>query len=401
MILEIDVLDRDAAFEWLETWLSQHEYSRSQARCLTVRTKPLEYRERQADPTGDTRPRIFFSPAPGQHFLWYRGRFVIVHRERPKLNQAASQPINVRESFSITIFSRDRKLAQQLLEDARDVAMPPGETRLTIYRAHYASWTEQMQRSPRDPNSVVLRAGQMETLINDARKFLVSRDWYNERGIPYRRGYLLHGPPGTGKSSAVAAVASALRMDIALLSLSNASLDDNELAELMASIPINAVVLIEDVDCAFVQRSANGERTSKITFSGLLNAIDGVAAGEGRILFATTNHVDRLDPALIRPGRIDQKTEIDYADSDQIRRMFLRFFPGIDPSMTQYFVESIPGKTNSPMSAIQNHLIRYADSADDVCMYLDELTKPTVDGGGGDWRWACNSLGTQDDCRNA
>ncbi|MEX2026900.1 MAG: AAA family ATPase, partial [Pirellulaceae bacterium] len=330
LVLEIDILDRDAAFDWVEQWLASHHYAQNRARCLTVKTRSVEYDERQADPTADSRPQILFSPAPGRHVLFYRGRLVLLHRVRPDMNQAAQQPVNVRESFSITIFSRDRAIARQLLEDARDVALPRAGQRLAIHRADGYIWSELKQRSLRSPESVVLRAGQMEGLIADARTFLAGRQWYLDRGIPYRRGYLLYGPPGTGKSSAVIAVASALQMDIAILSLASGSLDDAQLADLLADVPVNSVVLIEDIDCAFAGRGSEPDKTSKLSFSGLLNAIDGVAAGEGRLLFATTNHIERLDPALIRPGRIDKKLEISYADRDQLRRIFRRFFPQAD-----------------------------------------------------------------------
>lgn len=230
-----------------------------------------------------------------------------------------------------------------------------------------------MKRLPRPPESVVLRDGLMESLIADVRAFLGRRDWYIERGIPYRRGYLLYGPPGTGKSSAVLAIASALKMDIAILSLANSTLDDDELCQLLSNCPANSVVLIEDIDCVFIERTATEDKQNKLTFSGLLNAIDGVAAGEGRILFATTNHIERLDPALIRPGRIDRKELIGNAGRSQLRRLFVRFYGDADPTMADYFSESLPAD-EIPMSAVQSFLIRHADSADDALMELDELT---------------------------
>ncbi|HEY0980500.1 MULTISPECIES: AAA family ATPase [unclassified Schlesneria] len=371
-LLEIDILDRDPAFEWIDKWLAQHTYSQHRARSLTVKTVSVDYTERQADPTMDARPRILFSPAPGEHIFFYRGRLVILNRERPKPDGNNSQSLSVRESFSIHIFSRDRNIARQLLEDARDVAVPAGDNRLAIHRASYSSWDEQMKRLPRPPESVVLRAGLMESLIDDVRDFLGRRNWYIERGIPYRRGYLLYGPPGTGKSSAVLAIASALKMDIAILSLANSSLDDDDLCQLLSNCPVNSIVLIEDIDCVFVERKATEDKANKLTFSGLLNAIDGVAAGEGRILFATTNHIERLDPALIRPGRIDRKELIGYANQEQLRRLFVRFFGDDDPSMADYFAESLVEGT-LPMSAVQTYLIQHADSADDALLDLDEL----------------------------
>ena len=371
-LIEIDILDRDPAFEWIDKWLAQHSYSKTRARSLTVKTVSVDYSERQADPTMDSRPRILFSPAPGEHIFFYRGRLVILNRERPKADSNQSQALNVRESFSIHIFTRDREIARQMLEDARDVAMPPGDNRLAIHRASYSSWDEQMKRLPRPPESVVLKEGLMESLIEDVRNFLVRRNWYVERGIPYRRGYLLYGPPGTGKSSAVLAIASAMKMDIAILSLANSSLDDDDLCQLLSNCPVNSIVLIEDIDCVFVERKATEDKPNKLTFSGLLNAIDGVAAGEGRILFATTNHIERLDPALIRPGRIDRKELIGYAVWEQLRRLFVRFFGDNDPSMADYFADCL-SELELPMSAVQTYLIKHAESADNALMKLDEL----------------------------
>lgn len=371
-VIEIDILDREPAFEWIDRWLAEHSYARDRARSLTVKTRAVDFRQRQEDPTMDARPRVLFTPAPGEHFFFYRSRLVILNRERPKMDSSTVQPVNVRESFSIQIFSRDRNIARQLLEDARDVALPPGDNRLGIYRANYASWDEQMKRLPRPPESVVLRDGLMESLIDEVRTFLCQRDWYVQRGIPYRRGYLLYGPPGTGKSSAVLAIASALKMDISILSLANSNMDDDDLCQLLSECPVNSIVLIEDIDCVFVERTATEDKQNKLTFSGLLNALDGVAAGEGRVLFATTNHIERLDPALIRPGRIDRKEWIGNADRSQLRRLFVRFFGNADPTMADYFAESLP-EGAVPMSAVQTFLVRYADSADDALLNLDEL----------------------------
>jgi chaperone BCS1 len=372
-LIEIDIPDREAAFDWVDKWLSAHAYARDRARRLTVRTRQLDFRERADDPTGDHRPRILFTPAPGEHWLLYRGRLVILNRHRADADKGAQQTTTtIRERFGITILSRNRSLAWQLLDDAREHALPRADRRLTVYHVNYTSWSATLERLPRPPESVVLRAGQMEDLIADVRRFLEQRAWYIQRGVPYRRGYMLFGPPGTGKSSAVVAIASALGMDIAVLNLNGLGMDDKELSELLAEVPANSLVLIEDIDCAFIARSAGEDKANKITFSGLLNAIDGVSAGEGRILFATTNHPERLDPALVRPGRIDRKVEIGLADRDQIRRIFRRFFPQAAQTLVEQFATGIAAERYA-MSAIQSYLIRHADSAEDAAACVAEL----------------------------
>lgn len=379
-LIEIDIPDREAAFEWVDKWLSAHAYARDRARRLTVRTRHLDFRERADDPTGDHRPRILFTPAPGEHWLLYRNRLVILNRHRADAEKAAQQTVaTIREHFSITILSRNRLLAWQLLDDAREHALPQADRRLTIYHVNYTSWSPTLQRLPRPPESVVLRTGLIEDLIADVRRFLEQRTWYIQRGVPYRRGYLLFGPPGTGKSSAVVAIASALGMDIAVLNLNGIALDDKELSELLAEVPANSMVLIEDIDCAFIARSVGEDKANKITFSGLLNAIDGVAAGEGRILFATTNHPQRLDPALVRPGRIDRKVEIGLADRDQIGRIYQRFFPAASSALVHQFAARVPADCLA-MSSIQSYLIRHADSAEDAAAGATELSAEGASG---------------------
>jgi chaperone BCS1 len=176
------------------------------------------------------------------------------------------------------------------------------------------------------------------------------RDWaLVAEGIPYRRGYLLHGPSGSGKSSFIQALAGALSYDICLLNLSERGLTYDKLNHLLSNAPERSFILIEDVDAAFnkrVQTSedgwagssdclsyihfriySNGDRyQSSGTFSGFLHALDGVASDEERIRFLTTNHIERLDPTLIRPGHVDLAALIDDADPEQAKTLFLNVY---------------------------------------------------------------------------
>src|SRR5215213_8482174 len=117
--------------------------------------------------------------------------------------------------------------------------------------------------------------------------FMNSQDWYRQIGVPYRRGYLLHGPPGNGKSSVVKALAGELDMSIYLLMLSDRDMNDNRINDLLAKVPEKSILLLEDIDCAFVRRKRANGKEGGLTFSGLLNAIDGVASPEGRVMVMT------------------------------------------------------------------------------------------------------------------
>ena len=101
-------------------------------------------------------------------------------------------------------------------------------------------------------------------------------------------------------------------------------------------------MLLEDVDAVFTGRATTDSRQGTgVTFSGLLNAVDGVASQEGRLLFLTTNHIERLDPALIRPGRCDVHVKFDYATHDQIQRMFTAFFPPVRGCLWQWLCVAV------------------------------------------------------------
>ncbi len=176
-------------------------------------------------------------------------------------------------------------------------------------------------------SSVVLDGNQANELLADMNEFLASHRWYQNIGVPYRRGYLLYGPPGNGKTSVVKALAGELNMSICLLMLSDRDIKDNCINGLMARVPDKSILLLEDIDCAFTRRKQTGAKDSGLTFSGLLNALDGVASSEGRIIVMTTNHIELLDPALIRPGRVDVKLAFENATSEQAGRLFERFFP--------------------------------------------------------------------------
>merc|ERR1711931_482639 len=159
-------------------------------------------------------------------------------------------------------------------------------------------------------NSVILDENIAENILDDVHEFIRNQKWYLDRGIPYRRGYLLHGPPGCGKSSFISALAGELQYSICVMNVGDPSLSDDRLNYLLSIAPPRSIILLEDIDAAFASRE-DGNRNQNgsyapnfITFSGLLNSLDGVASTEERLVFMTTNYLDRLGPALIRPGRV-------------------------------------------------------------------------------------------------
>lgn len=282
----------------------------------------------------------------------------------------------------------------------------------TIYRPRHkeqrrdaSMWQQVAHRPVRPMNTVVLDSTEKHDVLGDINEYLHPRTprWYAARGIPLRRGYLFHGPPGTGKTSFSFALAGVFGIDIYVISLQDASVTEEDLAILFTRLPRRCIVLLEDIDTAGLRRSdeskaedekaAEGDKAEKkkedpnaakevngvtkkkskkttkkdsdtesgsgsdssdddhktkqqtkkslkkkkkkgdkvaspdgISLSGLLNAIDGVASHEGRVLIMTTNKPESLDEALVRPGRVDRQVAFSHATSLQAGELFHRMY---------------------------------------------------------------------------
>ena len=280
----------------------------------------------QAEERGQA--RFSLVPGPGTHWFRYKGVWIRLERERNgkmvDLNTGAPW-----ETVTLTTLFSYSHIFPQLLHEARQLALASTQGKTVIYTSWGPEWRPFGQpRRTRQLGSVVLAPGRKDQIVQDVEAFLERGSWYAERGIPYRRGYLLHGAPGSGKSSFITALAGHLDFNICILNLSERGLTDDKLNHLLSNAPERSILLLEDVDAAFLGRQQTGEDgyQASVTFSGLLNALDGVANGESRIIFMTTNHVERLDPALIRPGRVDVIAELGDAEPAQVEELMRRFY---------------------------------------------------------------------------
>jgi chaperone BCS1 len=380
-IVKLEILDEDESFNWMQVWLAERLHRTLSISVVTKRKKPLGANGDDEDSANqdDNKPRVYFVPAVGTYFFWYKRRFVTLSRDRQE--NAAGTPLvggggdpksmlRNKESFTLRIFSQNKDLARQLVEECRDKALPD-DGRVDIRVTQYGYWTLGTRIAPRALNSVVLDGTQAEELLADVKEFLNSRDWYREVGVPYRRGYLLYGPPGNGKTSVVKALAGELGMSIYLLLLSDPDMNDNRVNDLLAKVPDRNILLLEDIDCAFARRKRASGKEAGLTFSGLLNAIDGVASAEGRIIVMTTNHVDQLDPALTRPGRADVKLSFGHATSDQAGRLYARFFP-THTRLAPDFARAVQSRRYS-MATLQDYLMLHRREPEEALKHVSEI----------------------------
>ncbi|XP_072902371.1 mitochondrial chaperone BCS1 [Hemitrygon akajei] len=356
-MITLEVTSRDKSYHWLLNWITHHA---RRAQHLSVETSYHQHESGKISTTFD------FIPSPGNHFVWYGGKWLRVERNREKQMVDLNTGIPW-ETVTLTSLGTNRHIFQDILTEARELALKQQVGKTVMYTAVGSEWRLfGFPRRRRPLSSVVLDRGISEKIIQDVKDFIGNPKWYTDRGIPYRRGYLLYGPPGCGKSSFITALAGQLEYSICLMSLSDRSLTDDRLNYLLSVAPQQSIILLEDVDAAFVSRDLAKENPTmyqgmgRLTFSGLLNALDGVASTEARLVFMTTNHLDRLDPALIRPGRVDCKQFIGYCSHWQLCQMFQRFYPEQPAALAEQFADRALAVSDRISAAqVQGHFLLF------------------------------------------
>ncbi|KAL8910400.1 MAG: hypothetical protein Q9171_004309 [Xanthocarpia ochracea] len=313
-----------------------------------------------------------FQPYFGVHRFFHRGRYYEFIRQKKSVmgsSWGGGSVVREDEYIKLTCIGRSTQPIKALIKEARDHYLDKEKSCTVVRRPAPKDvrgrgrnvWNRVASRPSRPIETVVLDREQKSRLLADINEYLHPKTaiWYANRGIPYRRGYLLAGPPGTGKSSLAWAIAGVFGLDIYCISLVEPTLTEEDLGTMFTSLPRRCVVLLEDIDAAGLvkrveatateeakdtseaaklgaeiskaikasqEKGTKGKEGQGISLSGLLNAIDGVASHEGRVLLMTTNFPEKLDEALIRPGRIDMKIDFTKATKSQMTELFIRMY---------------------------------------------------------------------------
>jgi chaperone BCS1 len=336
--ITMTVKDDDVAFVWIKEWFVEQEFLKR------IRRVDLDTTVRGQE--------LALLPAPGLHWFWRSARPFWVWFERKEETKGWNH--RRIESLTFRTIGRNQAVVRQFVNEV--VACHKAQRKRTSYLYVYdEGWNRIAAYTPRLLDSVILKPGEKEHLILDLERFWSARERYRRLGVPYHRGYLLYGPPGTGKTSLVSALAA--RFGLSIYAMNLTEMNDRALKHAMNDVSEDSVILFEDIDCmkAGNRRTEDddGRAVSKpgkgngnpadllgVTLSGLLNVLDGFHAPEGVVFVMTTNQVEKLDPALLRPGRIDYRLFMGEAAETQKIALYRRFFPEASEAEAREFVEA-------------------------------------------------------------
>lgn len=336
--VSVVIVDSDPLFEWAKLWLDSLPYSKK-SRSITASLQRQDEEDFSAD------SRMLFTPAYGDHYFRH-GRHWLklsVNKNEAPTSNGGVRSAKAPESITITILGSKQSAARELIAEIVASARNIQQQQLRGYISGCGWWRRLMTFRPRQMETVDLPTEDERLIVSAIRRFQSARAEYARRGIPYHLNFLFAGLPGTGKTSLASALCGHFGLNLCLLNIAGPGMNDDRLIDLMLSLPRRSMLLLEDVDAVVPERKAKPKAvqptqgdtpTEKaeaegITLSGLLNCMDGLTAPDGAVIVMTTNHPELLDPALLRPGRVDVRVDFQPATRSQIEKMCQRLNPSL------------------------------------------------------------------------
>jgi hypothetical protein len=274
--------------------------------------------------------------------------------------------------------ARDDVRAELVKEGQLRTRRSPG-----FYTSRWGSFHRTSSIARREKDSVILKEGQMDRVIDHIRQFRQNEEEYDKFGIPFRTGIMLSGTPGSGKTSTATVVANELDMDVYYLSIL-AMEGDSDLETSIGRVPPNVMVVLEDIDAVRATKDRSEELTAAdvpnnndVSLSALLNVLDGMQSPRGVVFVMTTNHPEKLDPALKRPGRVDLHEHLTHLDHHQLTQMINYYSGGTYDGFIPYVDPEDEITSAEVMQVIRKNLPKQEVYGSEVSRYVSDklLTK--------------------------
>lgn len=407
---EVQIRGEDHNAEYITAWMEQH-FSDRRGTNQTVETCLSRPTDIQRKPQRDeeaghwrfdrTHEDLYTlcNVSSGRHFFIHQRRMWKFQRTKGHSETSHSDTLSIR-----CVGSWSPIKVQQLIGEAKREFLKRGPSTTQIFipatkhqrqRGVGEPWScVQEAKHPRGIMTVNLEEGVKEDIINDMNLFLSPEQYqvYTNRGIRYGRNYLLHGPPGTGKTALVEALSGIFGLDIYRIPLDSLEMTDDDLIILLSRVSSRCLILFGDIDRAGLPTRCIEGHVGKMTripseghpqpvrsiiLSGFLNAIDGVATREGPIVVFTTNCLEDSDPAIVRPGRADKKVRLGLASRSQIQSIYARMYSSKSTANSDLetkanvFADKLGKGCVSP-AAIQGFLLQYPSKPDDAIAAVDD-----------------------------
>lgn len=303
-------------------------------------------------------------PRHGFHDISYKDYIIKLQYTKSDNFLTTSEEIKFYEE--ITLYNDNKQILLDFIEDARKTNATPIKYDKLLCRILKpgGNWGILSTIHKRQINTLFMDIDFTE-LLDSITTFFQDENDYLEHGIPFKMNFLFHGIPGAGKTSLIYTIASHFNLDICFLNVTK-DLDDNTFTRAITSLPDDSILVLEDLDALFVERDSK----SNLSFSTVLNVLDGIIKKHKLLTFITTNHKDRLDSALKRSGRIDYELEFTYASRKQTQDMFTHFFKDNQLKEFMKFTKKLKYTT----ADLQKFLFKHRKS-DNIMEHIDEFSE--------------------------
>jgi mitochondrial chaperone BCS1 len=378
-IATVNVTSEEDLFGYMVTYLTERKTLKLDQRLNAISNpvqpviRPGRDMEESSRRHAQTEPKVKYEQDQGWQLFVYKRRLFFTKRANTEGSVYLGTRYKKMEMLSVSCLGRNTQPIKDMMEEIFAQKKAEERTMTTIRRptnggySGRLSWSRLTSKPRRDLDTVILDGSKKEEVLADVEEYLEesTKQFYGNRGIPYRRGYLFHGSPGVGKTSFALALAAKFNLDVYNLTLLDQDLTDSDLVSLLNQLPGRSLLLLEDIDTAGLtkrpqpsptarrmprglrmhpavlemekqQKAADGTaedeeedanaQKSRVSLSGLLNAIDGVAAPEGHVLIMTTNKPEALDDALVRAGRVSVRVSFTKATKGQAEEIFKRMY---------------------------------------------------------------------------
>lgn len=309
-----------------------------------------------------------------EHEITIGGYIVKVSTNKPEAEAAANDSGRKMKFVDRTIIFSCPSAASRdaVLSELRKQAQALRHLQPGFFNSRWGGFDRVSDVPDRSMESVILKEGQMERIMTHLTRFRENEKTYKSIGVPFRTGIMFYGPPGSGKSSTAAVIANELHMNLYYISLKG--MDDETLINCTSRIPADSLVILEDIDsCRGMKdrETADSDKEDSVSISAILNVLDGLQSPPGVVFMLTTNRIEVLDPAILRPGRVDLMEELGYLNDYQLRGM-VEYYTGSVPDTLPHITEEDQISSAEIVGIVRGHIPHIENSAQDIVDFVGE-----------------------------